>query len=308
MRVRVLVAALAVQLVLAGVLVFFAVHGFPFVDRLPGAGSGSTAATARPAASTPRDARFDAARAWRDLRYQVALGPRPAGSPRARRLAAWLRARLPGGHYERVGGGLENVVGSLPGRGPPVVVGAHYDTKDLPGFVGADDGAAGVAVLVELARALRAQRPPGGPALRFVAFAGEESPRGTPEADFARTGLRGSRADAAAHARATRAVVLLDFVGNRDVTFPREAGSDPALWARLRAAAARAGVGGAFPARTVGEVIDDHTPYAESGVPAVDLIDFDYPCLHRRCDDLAHVAQRSLGIAGTAVLALLRGW
>jgi glutaminyl-peptide cyclotransferase len=136
--------------------------------------------------------RFDAGRAWSLLRHQVQMGPRPAGSPAAHRLAAFIRARLPHGRYEDEPGGLRNVVGQLPGHGKAVLVAAHYDTKVEPfRFVGANDGAGGVAELLELARALRhAHRPDGAPPIRFVAFDGEESP--DDRADFYATGLRGS--------------------------------------------------------------------------------------------------------------------
>jgi hypothetical protein len=262
-----------------------------------------------PAATPARADRFDAARAWADLRRQVDLGPRPAGSKTLRRLAGMIRARLPRGHFEPVPGhpGLRNVVGGIPGAKPAVLVGAHYDTKAIPGFVGANDGAGGTAALLELARVLRhATRPPGAPELRFVFFDGEENP--DDRRPFLEGGLRGSRAYARRHARELRAMVLLDFVADRDLKIPREAGSDPALWSRLRAAAVRAGSQGAFPPGTAGKVVDDHTPFATRGVPAIDLIDFTYPCWHRTCDDLKHVSRRSLERSGAAVLELLRTW
>jgi hypothetical protein len=250
--------------------------------------------------------RFDAARAWADLRHQVELGPRPAGSPASRQLAEWIRARIPHGRFEKVPGGLRNVVGRLPGRRPAVVLAAHYDTEDLPGFVGAEDGAAGTAELIELARDLRhVHRRGNAPELRFVFFDGEESP--APEgADFYSTGLRGSRAYARRHKGEVRAMVLLDFVADKSLSLPREQGSDPALWSRLRAAARRVGAGSAFPSTLMGEVIDDHTPFTRRGVPAIDLIDFTYPCWHQTCDDLAHVSQHSLDLTGESVLALVR--
>jgi hypothetical protein len=102
--------------------------------------------------------------------------------------------------------------------------------------------------------------------------------------------------------------VLLDFVANKDLRIPREAGSDPALWARLRRAAKHVGVGSAFPAGTVGEVTDDHTPFTRMGVPAIDLIDFDFPCWHKTCDDMSAVSASSLDRSGEAVLELLRTW
>src|SRR5918996_4696936 len=79
--------------------------------------------------------RFDSAAAWRLLEYQVELGPRPAGSEPSRRLATRPRRLLPRGRFEPVPGGLRNVVGTVHGREPGyIVVGAHYDTKDIPGF------------------------------------------------------------------------------------------------------------------------------------------------------------------------------
>jgi Zn-dependent M28 family amino/carboxypeptidase len=238
----------------------------------------------------------------------VHLGPRPTGSPQSRRLADFIRARLPHGRVEEEPGGFRNVVGSLPGRGKAILVAAHYDTKVEPfRFVGANDGAGGTAELLELARALRhSRRPAGAPPIRFVAFDGEESP--DDRADFYKTGLRGSKPYAARHARELRAMILLDFVANKRLMIPREAGSNAGLWVRLRAAARRLGVGRAFPPGEIGEVLDDHTPFARRGVPSIDLIDFDFPCWHRTCDDLSAVSQRSLAQSGAAVLELLRSW
>ena len=74
---------------------------------------GSGDERAAPAASGDR---FDADRAFADLRAQVEMGPRPAGSAASRRLARWLRARVPNGRYQRVPGGLRNVVGYVLGQ------------------------------------------------------------------------------------------------------------------------------------------------------------------------------------------------
>jgi Iap family predicted aminopeptidase len=250
--------------------------------------------------------RFDARRAFADLRAQVALGPRPAGSPASRRLAARLRSRLPGGRFEAVPGGLRNVVGVLPGRGRPVLVGAHYDTKDIPGFVGANDGAGGVATVVELSRALRRGRRACQRQIRLVMFDGEESPAGSPDANFLRDGLRGSKAYAAAHARELAAVVVVDFVADKDLAIQRESGSDPALWRLLRGSARRAGTVEAFPPGTGPRILDDHVPFAERGVPAIDLIDFEYPWFHTPEDTLDKVSARSLDQAGEALVEMLQ--
>jgi glutaminyl-peptide cyclotransferase len=251
--------------------------------------------------------RFDGRRAFAELRRQVEMGPRPAGSAASRRLAARLRRALPRGRYEQVPGGLRNVVGRLPGSKPAVVVAAHYDTKKLAGFVGANDGAGGTAAVLELARVLsHTKRAEGAPELRFVLFDGEEA--ANDKADFLLSGVRGARAYARRHRGELRALVLLDFVANKHLSLPREEGSDPRLWARLRSAARRVGAQAAFPAETRSQILDDHTPFTQDGVPAIDLIDFDFPCWHRRCDDMSAVSARSLDVSGEAVLELLRSW
>jgi Zn-dependent M28 family amino/carboxypeptidase len=222
-------------------------------------------------------------------------------------LSLWLRDRLPHGRIETVRGGYRNVVGRLGSRrGKAIVVAAHYDTKDLPGFVGANDGAGGTAAVLELSRALRkVDRPAGAPEIRFVFFDGEEATDDSRE--FLETGVRGAKAYAARHAKEIRALVLLDFVAEKGaMRIPRESSSNLGIWNKLRAAAKRVGAGQAFPDETSGAVTDDHTPFLEQGVPAVDLIDFTFPCWHKRCDDLSAVSERSLNLSGETVLELLR--
>lgn len=270
----------------------------------------AAAATSRgrlaPRASTNR---FDGARAFALLRTQVEdYGWRPAGSPALRRLAVRLRALMPRGRFENVPGhpGLRNIVGSVPGRMPAIVVGAHYDVEAAPpGFVGANDGAAGTAAVVTLARAFaRAPRPRNTRALRFVLFDGEEEPAGCEP--FAECGLRGSKAYAKRHDGETRALVLLDYIAERrGLSFAREAGSDAALWRQLRSAARAVGVGALFANRTSGAILDDHTPFTQRGVRAIDVIDFDYPQRDTLADNLRAVAARSLDAVGEAVHRLV---
>jgi glutaminyl-peptide cyclotransferase len=141
--------------------------------------------------------------------------------------------------------------------------------------------------------------------IHFIHFDGEESPRGTAAADFAEEGLRGSKV-AARRFRRARAMVLLDFVGDRRLRIPREGFSNLRLWARLRAAARRVGAARVFPDETQGAIQDDHLPFLRVGVPAIDLIDFDFSCFHRTCDDLSAVSERSLDATGETVLDLIR--
>lgn len=213
-----------------------------------------------------------------------------------------------------------NVVARIPGKLPgTVVVGAHYDTEEIPGFVGANDGASGVAVLLELARDLPQRLD--GPSMDLALFDAEESPLGS---SFSSGGDRGS-GQFVRYARrggdqgspplgAIRAMVLFDMVGDCDLKVPREANSDPGLYGLFADAAAASSPSGSSEPFTGGAqgILDDHTPFLGAGVPAVDLIDFDYgpgpspgAWWHTRRDDLSHVCARSLGEVGAPALAAL---
>ena len=280
----------------------------------PGTPTATSAAAAPPATASglaprPTADRFDGARAFALLREQVRVyGWRPAGSKALRRLAVRLRELLPNGRFEPVAGhkGLRNVVGSLPGRGKPIVIGAHYDVEARPkGFVGANDGAAGTAAVVELARKLaRAPRTSDDRALRFVLFDGEEEPAGCQQ--FLVCALRGSKAYVKRHGKQTHSLVLLDYIAEkRGLSFPHEGGSDPALWAKLRAAANAVGVGSLFPDGEGVEILDDHTPFVDAGIPAIDVIDFDYPPADTLRDTLDKVSVRSLDGVGETIYRLI---
>src|SRR5436190_2325623 len=289
---RPLVVVLFVQLAVAVVFVVLVVSG-----ALPFGGDDGGNATARVD-------RFDGPAAFALLKMQLSYGPRPAGSSASRRLAEKLRTLLPNGRFQPVPGGLRNVVGTVAGRQPSrtVVVGAHYDSKDIPGFLGANDGAGGTAAVVELARQLKPRTI--GPTVEFVLFDGEESPAGVPDSKFLTCGLRGSKVAAKAFKHA-EAMILLDFVADKHLLLPREATSDAQLWARLRSAAGKAGVGAYFPANTGIGIEDDHTPFIGQRIPSIDLIDWDFSCYHQTCDNLSAVSEKSLDASGEAVAGLL---
>jgi glutaminyl-peptide cyclotransferase len=89
------------------------------------------------------------------------------------------------------------------------------------------------------------------------------------------------------HAEEIRAMVLLDYIGNKGLRLPREGSSTSSLWDDVRAAAQRVGVGAVFPDRTQAGIFDDHTPFLRAGIPAVDLIDWSYPYQHQLTDSLS---------------------
>ncbi len=259
---------------------------------------------------------FDADRAMRDLVSQVRIGPRPAGSDASREEVRLIVRRLREAKVEgvRVQRPHANVLGTIPGEEDgAVVVGAHHDTKDqIPGFVGANDGASGVALVLELARSL--PRPSPGPAIHLALFDAEEARGKRP---FQLDGARGSRQYVAYAEEGgrqgspplerVRAMVLFDLVGDCDLQIPREANSDPVLHARFAEAAQEAfGEPGPFSGETT-PVFDDHIPFLEAGVPAVDLIDYSFgpgpppgAYWHTSEDTLDKVCPESLDAVGEA--------
>lgn len=283
--------------------------------------------SAPPAPPADEAAEFDAERAFGDVVTQVEFGPRAAGTEANRRQADFIADELrdAGVQDVRIQEPHLNVVGTIPGDGEGVVVvGAHHDTKDaIPGFVGANDGASGVAVVLELARALPERLQ--GPTIALALFDAEE-PRG--ERAFAEDGTRGSRqyvryaeeggAQATPAIDEIRAMVLFDLVGDCDLAIPLEDNSDSGLYELFAEAAVDADVaelvggepGSAAPFEgTTDAILDDHIPFREAGIPAVDLIDLMFggggtpgDFWHTADDTLDKVCVESLDAVGQAAV------
>jgi glutaminyl-peptide cyclotransferase len=236
----------------------------------------------------------------------VRYGPRPAGSEALERLGRKLRRQLPNPEVQPLAGGLLNLIGVIPGSEPAVLVAAHYDTEaTVPDHVGANDGAAGTAAVIELARSVERHLPDEHREVRFALFDGEEEPPGCPDAQFQRCALRGSKAYAAAHAGEIGELILLDYIANRGLRIAREGNSDPALWAELREAAEEVGAEQYFPEGEQPPIVDDHVPFIEAGVPAIDLIDFSYPFADTAQDTPDKLDPEALDAVGEAVAELI---
>ena len=270
------------------------------------------------AVSAQAPAAFDSTKAWEHLRQQVAIGPRPSGSAGnqqnrdyiTKTLAAiglktveqaWT-ATTPLGPIKMV-----NLMATIPGqRAERIVLASHFDTKLFREFrfVGASDGASSTAALLELARVLKA-RPQLPFTIELLFLDGEEATGEWKDPD----NTYGSRhyvevARKAGTLKSLRALILLDMVGDRQLNIRRETQSTPWLTDIIWNTAKRLGHQGSFIAEEM-PVEDDHVHFLKAGVPAVDIIDLDYPQWHTAQDSLENVSARSLQVVGDVVVAAL---
>jgi hypothetical protein len=291
-------------------------------------GCGDRAAAPPPAAPAPA-AGFEGARAFADLEALVKIGPRPAGSEGARKARELIRERLrqagwPVEEHAFSAGPprgatvpMVNLIASKPGASSDrVILITHYDTKSIPGvaFVGANDGASGAAVLLELARVLGARELPLTTELVFAD--GEEA--------FGKNitgvdGLYGSTALAERMKQdgslaSVRSVILVDMVGDKDLNLIFDIGSSPTLRSIFEREAEKLGVGELIDENAMMGIVDDHTPFQSRGVEQVlALIDFQFgarvspgPLWHTAGDDLGSVSSASLNSVGGVLVEAVR--
>ena len=267
--------------------------------------------------------RFDSDSAFTLLEEQVAIGHRYPGSPEHKELQRYLTGKLqeyganvslqPFDAVLTTGDTLHlvNIIGNYnKGARKRVMLAAHYDTRpyadrdpdpanrDKP-ILGANDGASGVAVLLEIARLLGQSEPPVG--VDIVLFDGEDYGREGVAEDFclgssyfARR-LRGYRPSAA---------IVIDMIGDRDLEIPMEGYSraaSPALLSELFGIADELGYS-QFKDRRFGAIIDDHLPLIQAGINAVDLIDFEYEYWHTVEDTPDKCSPESLEAVGDVLM------
>ncbi|WP_376789471.1 M28 family peptidase [Thermoflexus sp.] len=253
--------------------------------------------------------RFDGREAFRHVQAQLAMGPRYPGSPGWEAVQRYIRD-----HVTQAGWTFEVQPFTAPGisgrnliaragRGPGILVGAHYDTRrradrdpERPQdpVPGANDGASGVAVLLELARVL--DRPRLRHEVWLVFFDAEDQGEldGTPW-------ILGSTHFAATMAVTPTAMILVDMVGDADPQFYYERNSDPALREQLWRIAAELRYGAWFIPEPRWALIDDHLPFLQRGIPAVDIVDFDYPMWHTTADTLDRISPATLEAVGRVI-------
>ena len=270
---------------------------------------------------------FDGQRAYREVEALVATSPRDAGTTNGWKTARYIFQRLESfgidakietftDHTPDGKKTMHNVIGRIPGKSDHwIILGSHFDT--MPGianFQGANDSGSSTGILLELARLLAASKTVPEVGILFAFFDGEEGIADYIPGD----GLHGSRHLAEALVRSGQAqkvdaMILLDMVGDADlhITIPRN--SSNKLVKEVLHAAHATGNRKFFSLSRNMAITDDHVPFLEAGIPAIDLIDFRFgsaPGLndywHTDQDNLQHISPESLETTGTVVLQLIK--
>jgi glutaminyl-peptide cyclotransferase len=259
---------------------------------------------------------FNGEKALDNVRFQVSLGPRLPGSDAHHQLVRWLEQELKsyGWDVEIQNGmmmnhSIQNVIARRGTGSRWIILGAHYDTrmiadkdskanlKQLP-VPGANDGASGVAVLLELARILPANTDMNV----WLVFFDAEDNGGIRGWDW----ILGSRYFAQGINCCPEAVVIVDMVGGANLSLYKERTSDINITNQIWSKANELGLSSVFLPRTKYKVIDDQTPFLELGMKAVDIIDMDYPYWHTTNDTIDKISAKSLQEVGSTLFLWLK--
>lgn len=258
----------------------------------------------------------------------VAISPRDSGTDGAKAAAEWIlsqlfasgvKGRIIEFHERSDARGIvpfRNVEGRIPGTTSNIVIiGSHFDTKlGIPGFVGANDSGSSSGLLLELARAIKAQTGKSGsyPEIRFVFFDGEECVQSYGPHD----GFHGSVHYASSLvneglASNVLAVIVLDMIGDRDLSVTLPMNGTPHLTASVLKAAREENARNRF-SLYPGMIGDDHVAFLDRGMPAVDIIDFHFGSApgkndywHTAADTLDKISPESLGLIGRITIRMI---
>ncbi|HNR01220.1 MAG TPA: M28 family peptidase [Anaerolineaceae bacterium] len=258
---------------------------------------------------------FNGDRAYRDVLYQTSLGARTPGSTAHESTVLYISRELQNAGWrveiqrvKKMGKTVTNLIARRSNDPVQIILGAHYDSRmtadrelelslrDLP-VPGANDGASGTAVLLELARTL----PQDINKEIWLVFFDLEDQGQINNWDW----IIGSRAFVEQLETTPASVVIIDMIGDSDLNIYREKNSDPELTSEIWNLAEELGYGHVFLDQPKYSILDDHTPFLEKGIRAVDIIDFDYPYWHTLSDTADKVSSRSLEIVGNVLLAWL---
>jgi Zn-dependent M28 family amino/carboxypeptidase len=260
-------------------------------------------------------------KAMAHVRAQVALGPRPPGSPPLEKCREYIEQQMRtfGYRIEKdafVAGTpygpirMQNLIARKgEGKKGAVVLATHYDTKLMEGknFVGANDAGSSTGLLIELARVLASNKDPYD--YWFVFLDGEEAfvDWSTFDSTYGSRHLA-KRWQAEGVVPRIRALILLDMIGDKDLGIFYETNSTKRLMNLVRDTAAKIGLKSIMSSYQTA-VEDDHLPFLDVGIPCVDIIDLNYgpgnSYHHTLEDTLDKISIESLEKTGKLVLAVL---
>jgi len=267
-------------------------------------------------------AQISGASAFEFTKHAVDFGPRPSGSEANVALQKYILAQLKSCRCEvtedaftattpRGPVAMKNIIAKFPGKvragspTPAIAITGHFDTKYYPKrkFVGASDGGSSTGMLLELARVLTGE--PRTDDIYLVFFDGEEAVGEWTETDS----VYGSRHIADRWRRdgtlvRLKALINLDMIGDKNLNIRQETNSTAFLRKLFWSTAAELGYQAYFPNEAI-STDDDHMPFIKLGVPAIDIIDFDYPPWHTDDDTMDKLSARSLEIVGTVTLEVV---
>jgi Zn-dependent M28 family amino/carboxypeptidase len=257
------------------------------------------------------------------MKKMCEIGPRPSGSEGIRKAQDYIQSELKSyglkvvedpftGETPRGRVAMKNIIAELPGEKSEVIlISGHYDTKLQPaGFIGANDAGSSTAAVLETARVLSKTKPEY--TLWFVFFDGEEAVvdwnemAGKDNTYGSRHLVAKMKADGSLSR--VRAMILYDMIGDKNLDIKRDLESSSWMLDVIWATARSAGYGKSFLANETA-ISDDHIPWRDAGIPAVDLIDFNYgpnnAYWHTNEDTLDKVSGESVRIVGDVVIRSL---
>jgi len=269
---------------------------------------------------------FDGQKAYDFTAKLVSFGPRPPASDAIHRTQDYIISTLKGFgcavdaddfHSPTPVGDLamKNIIAKVPGTGQGIILLlTHYDTVRLDNFVGADDGGSSSGLMLEMARQLCGATTKQPNAVWIAFLDGEEEQMNFASAQQAQTiwndpeTTYGSRELAAKMAvsgelKRTRAVILTDMVGQKNLEVQPEANSTKWLADLVWKTADRLHYKNVFVPTQVSGITDDHGPFLKRGVPSVDIIELSgYSYWHSTEDTMDKMSPKSLGIVGHVIL------
>jgi len=244
---------------------------------------------------------------------QINMGPRTPGSQAHSKFLKWVTNEINNSGWVGTvqngninGKAISNIIATNSNLPPQIIIAAHYDSRikadqdpiirnrSLP-VPGANDGASGAAVLLELARVLIKEK---NNIPIWLVFLDAEDNGNIPGWDW----LLGSKYFVAHLVSKPRVVVILDMIGDKDLNVYFEKNSNISYSREIWDVAHSLGYDSFFIDKEKYSILDDHIPFLEAGIPVVDIIDFDYPYWHTTEDTADKLSEESLSVIGRTIL------